>query len=61
MRGFTLFIFIFKSFIKKIFGRPCHVACGILVPGPGIKLVPSAVKALSLNCWTAREFPHEGF
>ena len=34
-----------------------HAACGILVPLPGIKPGPLAVKALSPNRWTAREFP----
>ena len=33
------------------------VACGILVPQPGIKPVPSALGAQSLNHWTAREVP----
>ena len=32
-------------------------ACGILVPRPGIELVPSAVEARSLNHWTARAVP----
>ena len=32
-------------------------ACGILVPRPGIEPRPSAVKAHSINHWTAREFP----
>ena len=32
------------------------MACGILVK-PGIEPGPSAVKALSPNHWTAREFP----
>ena len=36
--------------------RHC-VACGILVPRPGIESRPTAVKALSLNHWTAREYP----
>ena len=31
-------------------------ACGILVPQPGIKPTPSAVKARSPNHWTVREF-----
>ena len=30
---------------------------GILVPQPGIEPGPLAVDALSLNYWTAREFP----
>ena len=36
-----------------IFG---HVACGILVPQPGMEPRPLAVKAPSPNYWTAREF-----
>ena len=36
-----------------------HAACGILVPTPGIKAVPPAVEAQSLNHWTAREVPLE--
>ena len=36
---------------------PCRVACGILVPRPGIELGPSAVKTQSPNHWTSREFP----
>ena len=34
-----------------------HVAHGILVPQPGIKLLLPAVKAQILNNWTTREFP----
>ena len=33
------------------------MACGILVPQPGIEPVPPAVKAQSLNPWTTREVP----
>ena len=33
------------------------MACGILVPQPGIEPGPSAVKAPSPNHWSAREFP----
>ena len=36
---------------------PCHVLCGILVLPPGVEPGPRAVKALSPNHWTAREFP----
>ena len=32
------------------------MACGILVPQPGIESMPLAVKS-SPNHWTAREFP----
>lgn len=34
-----------------------HEACGILVPQPGVEPRPPAVKSLSPNPWTAREFP----
>ena len=33
------------------------MACGILVSQPGIKPVPPALEAWSLNHWTAREVP----
>ena len=35
---------------------PRHVACRILVPQPGIEPRPTAIKVLSPNHWTAREF-----
>ena len=34
-----------------------HVACGILVPRPGIKPMSPALEAQSLNHWTTREVP----
>ena len=37
------------------------MACGILVPQPGIEPVPSTVKVWSPNHWTAREFPWASF
>ena len=33
------------------------MACGILVPQPGIEPVPPALEAQSLNHWTTREVP----
>ena len=36
-------------------------ACRILVPQPGIEPRPTAVKALSPNYWTTREFPPSTF
>ena len=33
----------------------CCTACGGLVPQPGIKAMPPAVEAWSLNHWTSRE------
>ena len=38
----------------SFFGRK---ECGILVPQPGIKPMPPAVEAQTLNYWTAREVP----
>ena len=37
--------------------RAHPVVCGILVPRPGIELMPSAMEAWSLNHWTTREVP----
>ena len=34
---------------------PCNMACGILVPLPGIKPATFALEVQSLNHWTARE------
>ena len=33
------------------------MACGVLVPRPGIEPAPSAVKVWRPNHWTGREFP----
>ena len=35
---------------------PCCMACGILVPQPGIECRPLAMRAWNPNHWTAREF-----
>ena len=50
-----LFSKLFIPITNFLFFWPCSM--GILVPQPGIKPVPSAVKAQSPNHWTAREFP----
>ena len=34
-----------------------YVACRILVPQPGTKLMPPALGAQSLNHWATREVP----
>ena len=41
----------------SFFSWPPLVACGILVPCPGIKAVPPALGVQSLNHWTTREVP----
>ena len=46
-----------KSYFSFLFFFfwPRHAACGILASRPGIKPVPPALEAWSLNHWTARE------
>ena len=51
----TVLLIFFKT-LKKFFW-PCHTTYGILVPWPGIKPLPPAVEAWSLNHWTTREVP----
>ena len=52
---------IFKCLAPKIrlffFFLPHRAASGILVPQPGIKSVPPAVKEWNFSHWTAREVP----
>ena len=50
--------FVFRFLFFGSFFWPCHAACGILVPQPGVELVPPAVEVQSINHWTAREFPY---
>ena len=40
---------------------PCHVACRILVPQPGMEPMASAAEAQSFNHWMARETPQATF
>ena len=47
-----------QGFLCFLFFWPRQAACGILVPRPGIKPVPPALGARSLNHWTAREVPN---
>ena len=47
---------IFKGSSFFFFFWPCCMACGILVPQPGIEHRPLAVRAWNPNHWTAREF-----
>ena len=48
-------VLLLLFFLKKFW--PCRLACWILVPQPGIKFTPCAVKAWSLNHWTTRKVP----
>ena len=45
---------IYRHFFFSSFW-PCHTACGILVPWPGIKSTLWVLAAWSLNHWTTRE------
>ena len=44
-------------FFLFLFFWLCCVACGILIPHPGIGPVPPTAEAWSLNHWTTREVP----
>ena len=46
-----------KIWLLIFFFWLCHVACGILVPRPGIEPMASAVEVPHLNHWAAREAP----
>ena len=46
-----------KLMVFFFFFWPHYVACGMLVPQPGVKLAPSAVEAQSLNHWASGEVP----
>ena len=46
----------FSSLVFSSFFWPCYVACGILVPSPGIEHGTPAVEAWSPSYWTSREF-----
>ena len=54
---YVVFSFLFSSinFISSFLFLA--VACGILVPHPGVKSMVLAVKAWSLGQWTSREVP----
>ena len=45
-----------RVMILFFFFQLCSVTCEILVPPPGMVLVPAAVEAQGLNHWTTREF-----
>ena len=44
-------------FCFVLFFGAAATACGILVPQPGIKPLPSVVEARNPNHWISREFP----
>ena len=43
--------------LRPVFFSLCHVACGILVPSPGIKHGLPSLEARRLNHWTIRDDP----
>lgn len=50
---YLILFFLFFSFSFSLH----HLACGILIPRPRVKLTPPALKVKSLNHWTVREVP----
>ena len=52
--AYSLDFLSLPSFFFLIFWLPC-MACGILVPQPGMELSAPALEAQSLNHWTAGE------
>ena len=52
-----MILFFYFHFYLFNFFWPHRVACGILVPQPGIEPAPPALAACSVNHWTAREVP----
>ena len=58
LRDFTFFLCALnKKYVHFFFPSVCHMACGILVLQPGVKPMPPAVEAWSVNPWTTREVP----
>ena len=51
------FLDFFSLFFYLIYFCPHHMACGTLVPLPGIKPMPAALGAGSLNHWITRKVP----
>ena len=56
-KALVLFCFSFLHFVCVCVGWSCCMTFGILVLWPRIAPGPTAVKALSPNHWTAKEFP----
>lgn len=52
----NIFVFLLFDFNVFIYW-PCDVACGVLVPQPGVEPAPPAVEVQSLNHWTTKEVP----
>ena len=49
-------VMMWPLLFKVGFFWPCHAACGILIPWPGIEPGFPATEAQSPNYWTVREF-----
>ena len=49
------YLFLLCGAFTAAHGLSCPLACGILVPQPGIEPVSSAVEVPSPNHWTTRE------
>ena len=55
IREIAFLLLLFNNRFSCFWPNP--VACGMLVPWPGIKSVPSALEAWNLNHWITREVP----
>ena len=49
---------LYKNYFNFFYFWSCYMACGILVPHSGIKPVPPALEAWSLNHWITRKAPN---
>ena len=50
-----------RTQLKRFSTHSCCEACGLLVPRPEIKPMPSALEEWSLNHWIVREISQEYF
>ena len=48
----------YKLFLFDYIFWPCYVACGILVPQPGLEPGAPPMEVQSLKHWTTREIPN---
>ena len=58
LHGQRRMISLFHLFILFLIFWLCPMACGILVPRPGIKPVLPVLAVWPLNPWTTRDVPH---
>ena len=59
--NFLFYFYFYYYYHYHLFFGCSGWYAGILVPWPGIKFMPPAVEAWSLNHWTSREIPDSWF